>query len=224
MNTQFATSTQTMAAPNIFRLLLADDHPVVLDGLTNLLASESDLEVMGRAQNGRQLLDMLRSKTVDMVITDIGMPEMDGIETTRQIRAEFPDIRILVLSMHETADYITKVLQAGANGYLVKNSSKREVLDAIRSILSGKSYYSPVATRAVMDQMQSGEPASIELSEREREIVCLICDELTTREIAEKLFLSFHTVEKHRKNIIGKLGVRNTAGLVKWAIQEGVCK
>ncbi|MBR9919783.1 MAG: response regulator transcription factor [Bacteroidetes bacterium] len=212
-----------MNSANTYRILLADDHQVVLDGLTMLLQKEDDLNIVGRAQNGSELIDMLRTKDVDLVITDINMPEMDGISSTTSIRKNYPDLRILVLSMHDDSNYITAVLKAGANGYLVKNAGRKEVLKAIRKVINGESYYSPEAAKAVMDNMGSSRNEMPGLSDREKQIVKLICEEFTTREIAEKLFLSFHTVEKHRKNIIAKLDVRNTAGLVKWAIRNGIC-
>ena len=211
-----------MTAPKTYRILLADDHQVVIDGLSSLLGKEADLEIAGKAVNGHQLLEILAGKEVDLVITDINMPEMDGIESTTRIREKYPNLRILALSMHDDPNYITSILQAGANGYLIKNAGRQEVLKAIRMVLNGESYYSQEVTRVVMENVRNPNGGNPVLSEREKEIVCLICDEFTTREIAEKLFLSFHTVEKHRKNIIAKLDVRNTAGLVKWAIKSGL--
>lgn len=207
------------------KIIIADDHEVIIDGLIALLATEKDLQVVGRANNGNQLLEIIKNKPVDLIILDIDMPEMNGVEAAKKLKEKYPDVKILVLTMFNTPDFIANLLRHGVDGYILKNSRKRELLKAIRSVRSGRSFYAPEVTEIMMNsfrQEKNNNKDTVQLTPREKEIIRLISEEYTSREIGEKLFISFHTVERHRKNIIAKLGVKNVAGLVKYAIMNGL--
>lgn len=209
------------------KIIIADDHDVIIDGLTALLSTEKNLQIVGRANNGKQLLEIIKNKPVDLIILDIEMPEMNGVEAAELLKAKYPELKILVLTMYNSPDFIANLLRHGVDGYILKNSRKQELLQAINSVFSGRSFYAPEVTEIMMDsfrQGQSNKEDTPELTPREKEIVRLIAEEHTSREIGEKLFISFHTVERHRKNIIAKLGVKNVAGLVKYALKNGLTK
>jgi two-component system, NarL family, nitrate/nitrite response regulator NarL len=210
----------------MIKLMIADDHQIFLDGLRSLLQQAQGIEVVGTALNGRQLLGQIPHLLPDVVLLDINMPEMDGIETARQLRSTHPRIQIIMLTMHERADFITKLIELGVAGYLLKNSSRQDLIDAILTVHSGGTFFSKQVTHAVMDSFRKKSPAptpseEAELSPRERDVLRLIAQEHTTAEIADKLFISPHTVESHRKNLLSKLGKKNTAGLAAWAAQHG---
>ncbi len=207
------------------RIVIADDHKMFLDGLCSLLEDEENLEIVDTAKNGNGVLQILSNTKIDLVITDISMPEMNGIALNNEIKKKHTQVKTLVLSMHKQSDLIAKLIKNGANGYLLKNADKKELLQAINSIMRGENYFSPEVKEAYMQSMFSPKAtrkAEAKLSRREKEVITLIAQEMTTNEIAEKLFISQHTVETHRKNILRKLDARNTAGLVKYAIQQGL--
>lgn len=206
------------------RILVADDHQLVIDGIKLMLSSEPDLVFVAEANNGKEVLKMLKKHPVDVVILDINMPEMNGVEACKIITEKFPDTRVLALSMLKEASLIKLMLKNGAQGYLLKNAGKAEVIDAIRRIFKGEKYYSEEIFDIIMNSL-SGEQAKKEenpfpqISRREKQVLQLIVEEYTTSEIAEKLFISFGTVETHRRNLLIKLGARNTAGLVRTALE-----
>ena len=206
------------------KIIIADDHDVIIDGLMALLNTEDDMQIVGRANNGKQLLEVIKNKPVDLVILDIDMPEMNGVEAASKLKIKYPELKILVLSMYNTPDFIAQLLRHGVDGYILKNTRKKELIEAIRSVFIGKTFYAPEVTSAMMENFRKEKKLEQkpELTEREKDIVRLICNEQTSREIAGQLFISFHTVEKHRKNIIAKLGVKNVAGLVKYALKNGL--
>tara|TARA_R110002033_G_scaffold48024_3_gene93700 strand:- start:2527 stop:3174 length:648 start_codon:yes stop_codon:yes gene_type:complete len=209
-----------------FSIIIADDHSMFLDGLTSILAEEKSINIILTAKTGTQVLKYLRINTdekIDLVITDINMPEMDGVELNAAIKADFPKIKTLVVSMLEDAKKIKILTEANANGYISKNAEKAELLKAIKSILEGQNYFSPRIKQILMEAMFSAksEP-EISLSKRETEVLKLIAQEFTTQEIADQLFLSKHTIESYRKNLISKLGVRNLAGLTRYAVEKGM--
>lgn len=205
-------------------ILIADDHQIVIDGIQLMLSTEPDLECIAHANNGLEVLEKLKHLKIDLIILDINMPELNGVEACKKIKADFPEVKILALSMLKEASLIKLMLKNGANGYLLKNAGKDEVLEAIRSIHSGKKHYSPEVSEIIMASL-SGETRKKEsspfpqLSRREKQVLKLIVEEFTTSEIAEKLFISFGTVETHRRNLLLKLGARNTAGLVRTALE-----
>jgi DNA-binding NarL/FixJ family response regulator len=209
-----------------FSIIIADDHSMFLDGLTSILAEEKSINIILTAKTGTQVLKYLRINTdekIDLVITDINMPEMDGVELNAAIKEEFPQIKTLIVSMLEDAKKIKILTEANANGYISKNAEKAELLKAIKSILEGQNYFSPRIKQILMEAMFSAksEP-EISLSKRETEVLKLIAQEFTTQEIADQLFLSKHTIESYRKNLISKLGVRNLAGLTRYAVEKGM--
>lgn len=211
----------------MIRLIVADDHQIFVDGVKALISTMDTMQIVAEANNGVELIDCMSKHEVDVVLMDINMPKMDGIEATNTILEKYPDVKILVLSMHDSRQHIEKVLKAGAHGYLLKNTGKEELQIAIEKVMEGESYYSEGVTKRIMESLQSKKRIrskinSVVITEREQEVLKLLVQELTTNEIAEKLFISHHTVESHRKNLIAKLQVRGTSGLVKYAIQSGL--
>ena len=202
------------------RILIADDHQLVIDGIKLMLSTEPDLECAGEANDGSRALDMLPELQPDLVILDINMPGLNGIETCRKIRESHPNLRILILSMLREVSLIKLVLKNGADGYLLKSAGRAEILDAIRKVRDGEKYFSPEVSALVMESLSGARTKVSEnpfpkLSRREKQVLRVIVGEYTTTEIAEKLFISFGTVETHRRNLLIKLGARNTAGLVR---------
>ena len=214
------------------RLIVADDHQIFLDGLCSLLESEESFEIIGKALNGKEVLKILDQQEADVAILDINMPEMDGLETTKAIHEKWPDMKVLILTMHREKDYITSILEAGATGYLLKTTGQSELIDAIKRVAQGSTYYGTDVIATIMDSFnpQKAPPPTttaatdVPLTKRELELIQLISEEYTMTEIAEKLFISENTVKSHRKNILHKLNLRNTAGLIKFAVQHGLVK
>lgn len=207
------------------KIIIADDHEVLIDGLIALFAPEPDIQVVGKALHGKQLLELLRNKPVDLVIMDIDMPEMDGVVATKELKEKYPQIKVLVLTMYSTPDFVKNILRNGADGYMLKYAPKKELIKAIRSVANNQLFYTPEIAQEVMQSFRQEETEKKEeaqLSNREKEIVVFVAQEYTSREIAEKLFLSYHTVERHRKNILAKLGLKNAAGLTRYAIKNGL--
>ncbi len=211
----------------MIRILLADDHQILLDGIRQLIAKEEDMSVLEQARHGEEVLAKLQKQKIDVVLLDINMPGKDGMEICQDIKDRFPTTKVLVLSMHTDAEHITSMLKRGANGYVSKNAAFEEIVDAIRAVFHGETYFSNEISQSVMRNMAGitsaeEETITIRLSRREREVLNLIVEEFTTQEIAEKLFISIKTVETHRKNLLTKLNARNTAGLVRIAMEKGL--
>jgi DNA-binding NarL/FixJ family response regulator len=213
------------------RILLVDDHKIVRDGIISLLQDESRYDIVGQAENGIEALDKIEQLAPDLVLLDINMPIMDGLECARQITIKYPEVKILTLTMLNEQEHIKNMLAAGAGGYLLKNSGKEELIAAINKVMEGETYFSEeVKNLIMMDMIKkktasgkiSGEP--IPLTPRELDVLELIIDEYTNQEIAEKLFISVRTVDAHRRNLLEKTGSRNTAGLVKFAIENNLVK
>ncbi|WP_233752719.1 response regulator [Flavilitoribacter nigricans] len=212
----------------IKKILIADDHQLVIDGIKLMLSTETDLECVADAHSGQEVLDYLQNKPVDMVILDINMPDLNGVETCRILQRDYPEVKVLALSMLKEASLIKLMLKNGAHAYVLKHAGKEEVIQAIRKVFAGQNYYSEEVSEIIMaslaGQSTKEKPQSPfpQLSRREKQVLRLIVDEFTTAEIAEKLHISFGTVETHRRNILIKLGARNTAGLVRTAIEYGL--
>jgi DNA-binding NarL/FixJ family response regulator len=207
----------------MIRLVLADDHQMFVDGLKSLLEDEKELCVVGEAKNGLEVLEICDREPVDIVIMDINMPLMDGIQTSRELSKRHPPVKILGLSMYNDRDYISDILKAGALGYVLKNTGKECLLNAIFTLQSGSNYLSEEVSKTLLSSFIKNAPGgqSIEkLSDREKEVLGCIASGLTTHEIAEKLFISKNTVETHRKNLLYKLKARNTAELVNKAYKQ----
>lgn len=209
------------------RLAIADDHQVLIDGLCLLLKDEPGVELVGQAGNGLQLLKLLADQPVDVVLMDINMPGLDGLETCRRIRRDFPDTKVLALTMYDKGKMVRRMLKAGAAGYLLKNTGRDELLRAIEQVAGGETYLSNTANQALLDHLRhglsaDGASALPELTRREQQILQLIAREFTTPEIAEHLHISLHTVDTHRKNLLAKLGAKNMAGMVRIAMEKGL--
>lgn len=204
------------------KVLLADDHQLVLDGLALIIDGATDFEVVGQVSNGADAIDFVHQAAVDVILMDINMPEVNGIEATKIIKKSQPMIKILGLSMLDEIQVIKNFRKSGGDGFMLKNSGKEDILLALTNIVNGKAHYDPHILEQLMSPDLKVSPAMPSLSRREREILALIVQEHTTKEIAEKLFISFGTVETHRRNMINKLGVRNTAGLVRVAMEYGL--
>lgn len=209
-----------------YRIILADDHALFLCGLQSLLSRREECEVVGTASNGIECLELMRCTECDAVLMDIEMPQMNGIEATEHAIAENPDARIITLSMYGDDEYYFRMVEAGAKGFILKNSDIDEVVAAIKTVCEGGSYFSQELLRNLVGSLKSTRnihPEDI-LSQREKEILLLICKGLSNQEIADRLFISKRTVDKHRSNILEKTECRNTANLVVWAIKNSVAE
>jgi len=209
------------------RVLLADDHQIIREGLRSLLTDQKDIEVVAEADTGRSALTFVEKIRPDIVLMDIAMPDINGIEATRQIKAANPDIRILALSMHSDQRFVGDMLRAGASGYLLKDCAGAELVQAIRTVYEGKVYLSPAIAGIVTEGFINpagamGVDARQVLTVRELEVVQLLAEGLSTKEVAFKLNVSIKTVETHRKNIFDKLNLSSIAELTKYAIREGL--
>lgn len=204
----------------MIRLFIVDDHPVVIEGIHSLLKNEKDIEWVGNAMNAQSCLGFFVNNTANIVLMDINLPDMSGVELCALMKDKYPGIFILGLSTFNQGLYIKKMIENGASGYILKNSSKEELLTAIHTVCDGGIYFSGEAGEA-LQQYQRTEKFSVPvLSRREKEVLELIAEGYTNPEIAEKLFISTFTVDSHRKNLIAKLNVKNTAMLVRFAVEH----
>ena len=209
-------------------ILIADDHRVVLDGLRLLLETKGDIKVVGEAVTGREAVQKARELKPDIVIMDIAMPELNGIEATEQISRLLPATRIIILSMHSTTEHVMRALKAGAQGYLLKESTGAELMDAVRAVSAGHRYMSQKISDILIDKYVDHPDKRLAenpldcLSPREREILPLVAEGKTSLEIAQIIFLSPKTVETYRSRLMQKLGIKNIPDLIKFAIQQGV--
>jgi DNA-binding NarL/FixJ family response regulator len=206
-------------------ILLADDHQIVTDGLRLLLSDEPTVHIKGIASDGAMALEMARVLKVDVILMDVDMPVLNGIEATRAIKKELPHIRIIILTMHDEKGMIQVLLEAGADGYLLKTSNKSELVDAIHRVAGGEQHLSESVQRVLIreDAQPKNEQLAL-LTEREIEILRLIAEGLSNKEIGDRLFISHRTVDTHRTNLMQKLDVHNIAGLVRLAIESGLVR
>ncbi|URM38752.1 response regulator transcription factor [Flavobacterium anhuiense] len=210
---------------NPVNLLIADDHTMFLQGITALLEQEPNITVIDKAINGIEALEIVKKGVVDFVILDISMPEMDGIELSKILKKQYPNVKILIVSTHSNVMVISRLIRIGVNGYLLKNAEKEELLKAINTIASGENYFAEeLEEKHLSNSSRIEKQVSnlTELSSREKEILVLIAHEYNTAEIAEKTFISLNTVNTHRRNLLSKLNAKNTAGLVKYAVENGL--
>ncbi|QWX84253.1 response regulator transcription factor [Cellulophaga sp. HaHaR_3_176] len=209
-----------------YNLIIADDHKMFIDGLISILHEAPEFSITLTAKNGAQVEKYLAINGADdihLLITDLTMPEMDGIELNKIVKEKYPALKTLVVSMHIDGGMIDKLIRNNVDGYVPKNAEKEELLTAIRSIVGGEKYFSSEIKKAYTDAMfENKKSEEINLTDREIEVLKLIAEENTTQEIADKLFLSKHTIESYRKNLISKLSVKNLAGLTKHAIKMGL--
>lgn len=217
-------------AEDPIRVVLIDDHTVLRDGLKLLLSLEPDIQVVGEAGNGSQGITVAEQMAPNVVVTDVGLPDVDGVEVTRRLREELPETRVLVLTVHDEDHYVFTLMQAGASGYLLKNAAGDDLVNAIRAVVAGKPWLQPEIAQRLM-AFAGGRPAApksgldslIEpLTSRELEVLRLLAGAASNREIAQRLKISPRTVETHLANIYGKLGVRGRTEAMLWAIREDV--
>ncbi|HTP02341.1 MAG TPA: response regulator transcription factor [Anaerolineales bacterium] len=210
------------------RLLLVDDHAVVRSGLRMLLSSESDVEIIGEASTARQALEAAGETRPDVILMDIGLPDMSGIDATREIKKRFPDISVVALTIHEDEEYFFKMLEAGASGYVPKRAAPEELLTAIRAAGAGQVYLYPSLAKLLVNDYLNQEHAAEEkanldgLTEREHEVLTYLAEGANNETIANALVISPKTVERHRENIMRKLNMHSRAELVRYAIRKGI--
>jgi DNA-binding NarL/FixJ family response regulator len=212
------------------KILIVDDHEVVRDGLKNILTSLDNITIAGEAGNGEDAVKMYSSLKPDLVIMDISMPGMNGIEATRVIKEKDPDARILILTMHDNQEYLNQIIRSGAKGFILKNTDKEELLDAVRTVAGGDNFFSKDISKLIIDNYirtaketeKTDAYKEVPLTKREIEILKLIASGYSNQEIANILYISYNTVDTHRKNIMHKLAIKNTAGLVRYAIEKGL--
>jgi DNA-binding NarL/FixJ family response regulator len=206
------------------RLLVVDDHQIILDGITSLLSDQEDIRVVGSAKNGREALDILKVLTVDVLLMDIDMPVMNGLDAATEIKKMHTSPKIIILSMHMQGGMIRSLIDKGIDGYLIKNSGKEETVKAIRDVMSGKKVFSPDVTMTLSkkETEEYSDHPDIDLTDREVEILKLIAEGYSNKEIGEKLFISHRTVDTHRTNMMKKLEVNNIAGLIRFAIRNKI--
>lgn len=197
------------------KVLLIDDHAIVLDGIESIISHNTAINVVAKVSDGNMALSYIKINQIDLVITDYSMPDMDGLTLIRKLKKESPNIKILMLSMHDEVGIIREVLAAGLDGYILKKYAQKELLQAIEVVLSGGQYWSREVSSALLSSFDQQKNDT--LTGREIEVLKLIVNELNSREIAEKLFISERTVETHRKNLMRKINAINTVGLVKYA-------
>jgi DNA-binding NarL/FixJ family response regulator len=209
-----------------YRIVLADDHIIVRRGLKRLVEEMPNVKVVGEASDGLELLSMLKNLTAHLIILDISMPNLRGIEATRKIKEAFPSVKVLILTMHRDKELLYSAISSGADGYMLKEDSEEELFSAIEKIRQGGVYISPGLSKEAAEDLEEipegiPKPATKRLSKREIEILKLIAEGKSSKEIAKLLFISPRTVENHRASIMGKLGMKRTADLVRYAIQKG---
>jgi len=205
------------------RILVADDHAVVRQGFGRILAAEPDMEIVAEAGNGREVVDRAEEVRPDVVIMDVAMPELNGIEATRAMMVSSPQIRVLAVSMHKEAVYVREILRSGARGYLIKDAQEQDLIEAVRAVWQGKGYISPgIAESVLVDYRKHVTDPVDRLTVREREVLRLIAEGKTNKEIARMLGLSVYTVDAHRGNIMDKLNLRSAAEIVRFAMRNGL--
>jgi DNA-binding NarL/FixJ family response regulator len=205
------------------RILLADDHAVVRQGFKMILDAQTDMEIVGEAANGREAVELAEKLRPDVVVMDVAMPELNGIEATRRVVAALPHARVIALSMHKDSVYVREILRAGARGYLLKDSGAEDLVRAVRAVAGGESYLSPAVSNAVLDDYRRHVTDPIDLlTSREREVLQMLAEGKTNKEIAVVLNLSVYTVDAHRGRIMEKLNMHSINELVRFAVRKGL--
>lgn len=212
------------------RILLADDHTLIRTGIATLLQTSRDFEVVGEAQDGEEAIEKTKQLRPDVIIIDLSMPKLSGIEATQIIKKEYPDVNVLVLTMHESEEYVYQILKSGAAGYVLKSAGKEELSAAIRAVVRGERFFSPRVSQIMAEGYlrrvdATGEHAQgedVPLTKREKEILTLVVKGLTNQQIADQLSISPRTVDTHRTNIMQKLDIHDVVNLVRYAIERGI--
>jgi len=224
----FTTSFFSLSMKSKIKIIIADDHHLFIEGLKAIVKDSDEVALVGEAENGELLMELLKNKPTDVVLMDVNMPKMNGIEATKKIKSEYPTVKILGLTMFDDTQNISEMIKAGASGYLLKTTGKLELINAISKVHGGEKYLSSEVSVKLIERMFNGSNGDsmllrrAELTPREKEIIKLIAQEMTNTEIAERLNNSPMTIITHRKNLLRKLGVKNTAGLIKYAVQHGM--
>jgi DNA-binding NarL/FixJ family response regulator len=213
----------------MIKILIADDHKMFVDGIESILTLEQDIQVVGRCYEGGQVAPLVAKHEVDILLLDVNLPGVSGIEVCKRMKEQYPLMKIIAISMFNEESYVTEILSNGASGYILKNTGREELIKAIKVVHDGLSYFSEevkhTIMKGLMKQNQKDEAKSKffpKISKREKEVLLLIIDEHTTQEIAGKLFISLKTVESHRSSLLNKLNARNSAGLVRIAIENNL--
>lgn len=211
------------------RILLADDHSIILDGIRAMLESNTSIEIIGEAKNGAEVIEIASKLNPDVIIMDISMPVLSGIEATKEIKKINNKIKIIILTQHENNEYIVQLFKVGADGYLLKNSKKTELLEAIKSVMINERYVGKNASKLLINNYsqssdKSNDDKKVTLTNREVEIIKMIAEDLSNQEIGEKLKISTRTVETHRRNIMQKLNLKSAVALVRYALQNNLIK
>jgi len=216
-------------------IFLVDDHQIVRDGIKSLLHNAPEINISGEASSGKELLEKITNTETDIILMDISIPDISGIELTKQISKNYPDVKVLVLSMYMQEDFIVNAIAAGAKGYLPKNTTRHELLNAITKIYEGNEYYSDSISKIILENYISNvrKPKELEpareketdvLSSREKQILQMIIEGLSNQDIADKLFISIRTVESHKNHIMQKLGIKSLVELIKYAIRNNIAE
>lgn len=215
----------------MIRVMIADDHNMFVEGIESILDGHEHIQVVSKCYTGTEVFEKISEAKPDVVLLDINLPGMNGLEVCQKLSKEYPDVKVLALSMHNEESFVTEILKYGAQGYILKNTGKKELISAIETVHSGQSYFSDEVTETIMKSLvnqRTGNKKSATLapkiSRREKDVLELIVKEHTTQEIADTLFISLKTVESHRRSLLTKMGVRNTAGLVRVALENHLVK
>lgn len=204
-----------------FSIIIVDDHQLFIEGLSALLRA-NNYNILGYANNAAELLTLLETQKPDLLLMDIGMKEMDGVELSAEVKKRYPHIKILIISMHAKRVYLEKLVDAGVEGYILKSAGDEELKSAISQIINGGTYYSPQVSDSILQNMLTrNHQSDVILTPREKDILKLIAEGMNTKEIAASLFISINTVESHRKNVLLKTGLKNVAHLIRWAYENG---
>lgn len=210
----------------MIRVMIADDHNMFVEGIESILGGQAHIRVVAKCHSGPEVFDLLKVHETDVLLLDINLPGMNGIEVCQRLSKERPDVKVLALSMHNEESFVSEILKYGARGYILKNTGKKELITAIEKVCQGNSFFSEAVTETIMKSLvnqRAGQKKSSailpKISRREKDVLDLIVKEHTTQEIADKLFISLKTVESHRRSLLTKLNVRNTAGLVRVALE-----
>lgn len=213
----------------MIKIFIADDHTMFADGIESLLSQEDGVQVVGKCFDGESIFENVDKEAIDVLLLDVNLPKMSGIDVVKRLSKENPNIKVLALSMYNEESFISEILNNGALGYILKNTGRTELLRAIKTVNQGQSYFSEAVTQTIMkglvkkQEKENKNPKNLpKISRREKEVLGLIIEEHTTQEIAEKLFISLKTVESHRSSLLAKLNARNTAGLVRVAIRNNL--
>lgn len=222
--------TQHQLNKTMIKILIADDHTMFADGIESILAEEPDMEVVGKCYDGEAVFTEIAEKDIDLILLDVNLPKMNGIEVCKKLFQDKTDIKVLALSMFNEESYVTEILNNGAQGYILKNTGRTELLNSIKKVAGGQTHFSDAVTQTIMKGLIKGKDGQSKttssklpkISRREKEVLQLIVEEHTTQEIADQLFISLKTVESHRANLLAKLSARNTAGLVRIAMENNL--